>query len=140
MPQPLINGSAYSWAQIETRIFNTPIVGITAIMYGEKQEVTDNYGAGNRPVSRSYGKVEAEGSISLEMAEVEALQAATPDGNIMTIPEFDIVVSYLPVGGKIVTHTLKNCRFKSNKREAKAGEAAGIETEIELQISHIQWK
>lgn len=139
MPQPLVNGSSYSWSQVELRIFNLPVNGITAIKYDEKQEVQDNFGAGNRPVSRGYGKIEASGSVTLEMAEVEALQAATVDGSLMSIPEFDIIVSYIPVGGKIVSHTLNNCRFKSNSRELKSGDMT-IETELELQISHITWK
>lgn len=139
MPQPLVNGTSYAWSQVEVRIFNQPVSGITAISYEEKQEVQDNYGAGNRPVSRGYGKIESMGSITLEMAEVEALQAATTDGNLLSIPEFEAQVSYLPEGGKIVTHTLNNCRFKGNKREVKSGDMA-VEVELELQISHITWK
>lgn len=139
MPQPLINGTAYSWSHIEVKIFGQNVNGITAIMYKDDQEMEDNYGAGNRPVSRGYGKIKTEGSITLEMAEVEALQDATTDGNIMSIPEFEIVVSYLPDGGVIRTHTLNNVKFKSNMRDVKTGDM-NIPVEIPLQISHITWK
>jgi len=137
--QPLINGTAYSWSQIVVNIFNTPIAGITAISYEDMQEMEDNYGAGNNPVSRGYGKYEAKASMTLEMAEVEALQAATTDGRLQSIPEFDVVVSYLPEGGVIRNHTLHNCRFKSNKRDTKTGDMA-IPVELEMIVSHITWK
>ena len=137
--QPLINGTAYSWSQILVNIFNTPIAGITAVSYEDEQEMEDQMGAGNYPTSRGYGGIKAKGSITLEMAEVEALQAATPDGRLQGIPEFDIVVSYLPEGGVIRNHTLHNCRFKNNKRDTKAGDMA-INVELELLVSHITWK
>lgn len=137
--QPLINGTAYAWSQVELRLFNLPVAGITDIKYEDSQQMQDNKGAGEFPVSRGYGNIEAKGSITLEMAEVEALQAAAPEGRINRIPEFDIQISYLPTGGKIVTHTLHNCRFKGNKREVKSGDLT-INVELELQISHVSWK
>ncbi len=136
--QPLVNGTAYSWAQIEARIFDVPVAGITAISYEESQEMQDNFGAGNRPVSRGYGRIETSGSITLEMAEVEALQAAAPGGRLSAIPEFAIVVSYLPEGGVIRTHRLNNCRFKGNKREVSSGDMS-IEVELEMLVSHVDW-
>lgn len=139
MAQPLVNGVAYSWSQIQVLIAGTAVNGITAIKYAEKQEVQDNYGAGNRPVSRGHGKIETSGSLTLEMAEVEALQAAAPNGSILAIPEFTIVVSYMPETGIIRNHTLNNCRFKENKREVKSGDMT-IEVEMELAISDIAWK
>lgn len=139
MPAPLVNGQSYSWAQVEALILGQAVAGITEVKYEEKEEMVDNYGAGNRPVSRGYGKIETSGSVTLEMAEVEALQAASPDGRLQSIPEFDLVISFLPVGGKVVSHTLHNCRFKTNKRELKQGDTT-VNVEIELQISHISWK
>jgi hypothetical protein len=136
--QPLINGTAYAWSQVELRIFNQAVAGVVDIKYDDMQQMQDNKGAGEFPVSRGYGNIEAKGTITLEMAEVEALQAAAPQGRINKIPEFDIVVSYLPEGGVIKTHTLHNCRFKGNKRELKSGDMT-INVELELQVSHISW-
>jgi hypothetical protein len=137
--QPLVNGTAYSWSQITLNILGVPVAGVSAISYNEEQEMTDNYGAGNRPVSRGYGRITTEGSVTLHMEEVEAIQAAVSTGRLQDIPEFDVVVAYLPEGGNIVTHTLKNCRFKNNGREVSEGDMA-INVEIPLQISHINWK
>lgn len=137
--QPLINGTSYSWSQIELKILNQAVPGVKEIKYKDDQEIVDNYGAGNRPVSRGYGKITTTASLKMEMAEVEALQAAVPDGRLQSIPEFDIIVSYLPEQGKIVTHTLHNVRFKSNAREPKEGDTS-VDVEIELAVSHISWK
>lgn len=136
---PLINGTAYSWSQIVLNILGTQVAGVTSISYNETQEMQDNFGAGNRPVSRGYGRIQAEGSLTLHAEEVEALQAAVTTGRLQDIPEFDVVVSYLPEGGNIVSHTLKNCRFRTNVREVSEGDMA-IEVELELQVSHINWK
>lgn len=136
--QPLVNGTAYAWSQIELRLFDTPVAGVTAISYEETQEMQDNFGAGNRPVSRGYGRIETSGSITLEMSEVEALQAAAPGGRLSAIPEFTVTVSYLPEGGNIVTHRLNNCRFRGNKREISSGDM-NVEVELELMVSHVDW-
>jgi len=137
--QALINGTAYSWSQIVINIFNQRVTGVKKIMYKEDEEIQDNFGAGNRPVSRSFGKIETEGSIELFMSEIEALTVAIPSGRLQDIPEFDIVVSYLPSNGRVVSHVLKNCRFKTNGREASEGDLE-ITQEIDLQIGEIIWK
>lgn len=137
--QPLVNGTAYSWSQITVNILGIPVAGVTGVSYTEEQEMQDNYGAGNRPVSRGYGNITTEGSVTLHMEEVEALQAAVTTGRLQDIPEFDIVVAFLPEGGVITTHTLKNCRFKTNGRELEQNQMA-IEVELDLQIAQILWK
>lgn len=139
MSQPLINGQAYAWSQIKCNILGLQIQGISSINYNENQEMQDNYGAGNRPVSRGYGKIETTASVTLHMEEIEALQGASTTGRLQDIPEFDIVISYLPENGNIVNHTLKNVRFKSNGREISEGDMM-IESELELQVSHIKWR
>lgn len=139
MAIPLVNGTAYSWSQIKLNVLGREVFGIDSIKYSEKTSIENNYGAGSLPVSRGYGKSEFEASIALHMEEVEALQAAIPTGRLQDVPEFDVVVSFLPQNGKIVNHTLHNCRFKNNAREAKEGDMK-IAVELELLPSHISWK
>lgn len=138
MPTPLINGTSYAWSQIQVNILNTPVNEVTAISYEDEQEMQDNYGAGERPVSRGYGKITAKAKITMAMAEVVALQAVAPGKQLSRIPEFDVIVAYQPDGGKLVVETIKNCRFKSNKREVKEGDMS-IPVELELLTSHIVW-
>lgn len=136
---PLINGTAYDWSQIVFNVLGVEVSGVDEISYSEEQEMTDNYGAGNRPVSRSYGQITTEASITLHMEEVEALQAAAPNGRLQEIPEFDLPVAFLPEGGVITVHVLKNVRFKSNSRSISKGDSA-VAVEIPLAVSHIKWR
>jgi hypothetical protein len=139
MAASLINGRAYSWADVHINILNTRVIGVKSISYDENEEMQDNFGAGNRPVNRSFGKIETEGSITLMMSEIEALQDASPTGRLQDIPEFDIIVSYLPNNGVIRNHTLKNCRFMANGRELGT-DSLEITKEIPLKIAEIVWK
>ena len=138
--QPLINGEAFSWSSITVNLFGVPVTGIVAVNYKDEQEIEDNWGAGNFPVSRGFGPVKAEASITLLAEEDELLIEKAPEGRLQNIPEFDIVVAYIRPGTtKIVNHTLKNCRFMGNGRDVKQGDKK-IEVEHTLVISHINWK
>lgn len=139
MAQPLINGIAYTFSQIRLNLLGREVIGIVSIDYSDKQEMQDNYGVGNYPVSRGVGKIMCEASITLEAAEVEALQKAVLSGRIQDIPEFDVPISYQDSDEVLTTHVLHNCRFKENKRGAKSGDMT-IEVELPLQVSHISWK
>ena len=135
---PLINGVEYSWGDIVSAINGVPLVGITAISYGDSQDVQNNYGAGRHPVSRSKGRITPSAKITLHQSEVIALQSQSPTGRLQDIAPFDITVSYLPDSGIIVTDKVRNCQFKENKRDWKEGDMLQ-EVELELLPSHIEW-
>lgn len=137
--EPLINGIAYSWAQVKCSIGATEVIGIKKIAYSENQDMQNNYGAGNSPVSRSYGNITPEASITLHMAEIEALQAVSPTGKLQDISEFDILVAYLPEGGTLVKHKIEKCRFMNNSRDVSQGDME-IETELNLIVGNINWR
>ena len=135
---PLINGQAYSWVDITVNLLGVPLAGITAIKYEESGDPTNNYGAGRRPVSRGFGKIEATASMSIDRAELNALVAAAPNKNLLDIPEFDIIVSYLPEGSAPTTDIIKNVRFKNNTSGASEGDTNVI-ADLELVPSHIEF-
>ena len=135
---PQINGVGYSWGQIVLNILGSAIYGVNSINYTENQEIENTYGAGNFPVERGFGQIEFEGSLELHMKELEFLQDVAPNGRLQEIPEFDIVVSYVNEQ-RVVTHTLRNCRFKNNGRETSQGDTA-IAQSIELSIGNIKWQ
>jgi hypothetical protein len=76
------------------------------------------------------------GSITLLSATVLAMQTAAPKGKLHNISPFPIVVAYLPEGGLIVKHILKNCEFKKTSFDWKEGDMSK-DIELELIISHI---
>ncbi len=141
MAIPNINGRAYDFASIQLQLLGQTIIGVTAISYGHKQGKTNNYGAGVNPVSRGYGKREPEASLTLEMKEVERIQAAVeqtqPGGSLLDIKPFPIVVSYVTPENALITHTLHECEFLENKRDMKTGDTS-IEVELPLILSHIE--
>lgn len=136
---PLINGKSYEWSDITMNVMGVPIVGVTAIKYDETQNMTNVYGAGRRPVSRGYGSIEPTASVTLLMEEIENLQSVAPNGLLMDIPEFDIVVAFIDSALIPRTHKLRNVRFKKNAREVSQGDTS-IPVELELIISHVDWR
>lgn len=135
---PMVNGMLYSWADIVLAISGVPVTGITAVEYGDKQDVVNKYGAGRHPVGRAKGRITPSAKIKLYQEEVEAIQRQAPNGRIQDIAPFDITVVYLPDSGIVTTDKIRNCQFAENTRKWKEGDT-GQEVELELVPSHIEW-
>lgn len=136
---PLINGHEYGWADIAVSIAGPIVTGITGIEYDDDQEIVNVYGAGRYPVSRGKGRITCSGKITLLTSEVIALQKKAPNGRLQDIAPFPIIVSYIPDdGGEVVVDKLRNCQFKTNKRNWAEGDTSKP-VDIDLIISHIEW-
>lgn len=135
---PLVNGILYSWADVVVSIAGVPVTGITAVEYGEEQEVTNKYGAGRYPVGRAKGRITPSAKITLYQEEVEAIQAQAPNGRLQDIAPFDIIVSYIPDSGIVTTDKIRNAQFSKNERKWKEGDT-GQEVELDLVISHVEF-
>ena len=119
----LINGVAVSWSMIQLPFLGVPLSGVTAVSFSEKQEKTNNYGIGNKPVSRGYGRKTYEGSITMLAEEWKNIIAAAPNGSINDIPFFDLPILFVdPTTGLIMKHILKAVDFTDNKLDAKEGD------------------
>jgi hypothetical protein len=136
---PMINGVSYSNADVILNIMGQTIAGVIAIKYDSEQEKKDNYGAGQNAVARTYGQKKHSGSITLDVLEVESLQAAAPNGDITKFPPFEIPVCYLNSAGLLVSHKLKFVEFTKNMRDTKSGDME-ISVELPLIIGDIDWK
>ncbi len=136
--QPLINGKSYEYSDVTMNIMGVPIYGVTAIDYGDKQDMVNLYGAGRMPVSRGYGKIEPEAKITLYMEEVEGIMKAALLGRLQDIPEFDIVITYTDALLTPVKHKLRNVKFKDNNRKMATGNQS-IPVELDLLISDVEW-
>lgn len=135
---PLINGRAYDFTQILVKILGAPIASVSAITYTEEQTKENNFGAGSRPVSRGQGAINASGSITLSMNDIEAIRDVALDGSLLKIAPFDIQVSFLNAQ-KVVTHTLKNCEFMDDGVETSQDDK-DIKRSFGLVISHINYR
>lgn len=90
----LINGVNYSWGNLNVVLYGNIVIGITKISYKSKQEKTNNYGWGQKPISRGYGRYEFEGSMEMYIDELKKLIAAAPNGDIKQILPSDIQIVF----------------------------------------------
>lgn len=135
---PLINGRAYDFASITVTILGVPVASVSAINYEESQEKTNNYGAGNRPVSRGFGVIEAKASIELSMNDIEAIRDVALNGSLLNVPAFDITV-FFGNAQKPITHVLKNCEFTTDGNDMKQGDT-DVKKSLDLVLSHVKYR
>jgi hypothetical protein len=136
----LVNGIEYSWSQAIFTVAGVVVTGIAEIEYSDTQEKVHNWGAGDRPVSRSYGKYEATGSITLHSSVVESLTNVAPGNSLTSIPPFDITITFATQLGQLpVSHKLRNCEFMNNTRSMKQGDPM-FGVKLELIVAEISWK
>ncbi len=138
MAAPLINGRAYDFTEIVVVMLGGPVVGVKSITYTEEQEKTNNFGIGNRPVSRGHGAIDSSASITLGMNDVEAIRDAAPNGSLLQIPSFNIVIVF-DNDQKVVTHTIKDAEFTDDGTEADQG-STNIERSFGLVASEIKYR
>lgn len=137
--QPLINGVEPSWSNLTVNIAGFPESAITSIEYSDDQEMENIYGAGQRPVSRGYGKIEATAKVTLLRSAVESIRESSSTGRLQDIAPFDIIVTFVPLqGGTVITHRVRNCQFKTDGLSVGKDDMS-IETEFELLVSHIEF-
>jgi hypothetical protein len=138
MGMPLVNGRSYDFTSITVSILGVPLVGISAISYTEEQTKENNFGTGNRPVSRGRGAINASGSIDIHMEDVEKIRQAAPNRSLLQLPAFDIVVVFgNPTNPRV--HILKNAEFTSDGVEASQGDTAFVRS-FDLVLSHVEYK
>ena len=135
---PLINGKAYEYADITCIILGVPIVGITAIEYGEEDNIENVYATGRYPIARGYGQIEPSAKITMLMNDAMNIVSAAPSGRLQEIPEFDIVVTFTDANLIPVVHKIRNVRFKKNMISSSTGDTS-IPIEMDLVISHVEW-
>ena len=137
---PEINGVVYSWSNLTVNVAGTLVTGITKITYKDEQEIANIYGAGQRPIGRGYGHITSSANITLLRDEVEAIRTLSPTGRLQDISPFDIIVTFLPIGGKkIITHRIREAQFKTDGVEANEGDTSNS-IDFELVVSHIEWE
>jgi len=132
----LVNGVNYSWSNIVVQIFGIPVIGITKIMYKQKQTKVNNYGIGTLPVSRGYGNVEYEAEIELYADELRRIIASAPGKDILSIPPFKIEVYYQTAVADLAHDTLLYCEFTEDSITAAQNDTK-ISVTIPLLIAGI---
>lgn len=135
----LINGNAYAHANVTPLIGGVVIHSISSISYGEEQEKENNFGIGERPVSRGRGPIKpSEVSIEMSMNDVEAIRDSAPNGSLLQVAAFDIPVIFNN-GQRVVQHTIKNAEFTNDGVESST-DSKDIKYTFSLVCSHIKFR
>lgn len=135
----MINGDSYSWSQIDITILGRRLEGVSGINYTSSQEKTNNYGRGNKPISRGKGKKSYSGSITLKEEEIKAIEAAIPAGkDIVDIKPFPIIVAFSNNGIHTI-HKLLHCEFMDRGVEVNT-DTTDVERQLNLIIGDINYK
>lgn len=108
---PLINGRAYSYADIVPTVNGYTPMSCTKISWKVKREKKNNYGLGRNPTSRGYGTKTYEAELEMSLEDVIAIQRTVPSNDLTDVKPFPIVVSWQPEDGAPVTVTLLYCEF-----------------------------
>jgi hypothetical protein len=138
MAQPLINGKAFDYVDIQVSILGVELNGVTEINYTEEQEKVNNFGTGNNPVSRGRGPRDTTGSIGLDMNEVEALRDAAPNGSLLDLPSTDVVIIFGNVQNP-QTHQIKNMEFTDDGVETTQGDTNVVRV-FSFVASHVTYR
>ena len=136
-----INGAAYSWDHVVVNIDGIAIDNIKSINYKEDQKIDHVYGAGVRPIGRSYGQITPTASITLALGEVEEIRKKTKTGRLCEIKPFIIIVKYGD-GDELefVTHRLLNVQFKNEGTILDGDKNKESVVSLDLILSEIEWR
>ena len=138
MAAPLVNGRAFDFVQLTPLFLGVPLVSMSSITYEEIQEKINNFGIGNRPVSRGRGAIDASGSIELSMNDLEAMREVAPNGSLLLLPASDFVLVF---GNpqNIQTHILKNLEFTNDGMTGAVGDT-DLKLTLNFVISDVQYR
>lgn len=134
------NSEEYGFIDVQVVMLGRPVVGLTRIRYKEMQEKSNSHGAGRKPIARRRGKIDYEGSVGILLSELRALlQSQGAGAKIVTIPPFDIIVSFAPkIGDVITTDRLTYCEFTECEVNVERDDDE-IEVELPIIMGDIQW-
>lgn len=138
MAVALVNGRAFSYVDITLAILNVPTPGISSINYTEEQDKTNEFGTSSRPTARGRGSINASASIEMSMNEVEALRDVAPEGSLLLLPAFEIVVVF-GNPGNFQTHVLEAVEFIDDGVETSTGDTE-IKRTFGLVISKVRYR
>ncbi|BFK46640.1 hypothetical protein [Alistipes sp. i18-0019-D1] len=143
---PIINNVAYSWSMITLSSTalgidegSTTLEGVSGIKWSRKRKIESNYGLGGKPVSRGFGNIVYEASITMDYNTQQTLRSIY--GSLCDIGEFDLIVSFAnPLASDdwtTTTITLKGCIFDEDAMESQQDDT-NITHEFQLHPFDIQ--
>lgn len=121
MGQVLINGRAFSAADIVLTVNGVDIASASGLTILETSDKQNNYGFSTEPTSRGRGRNEYTCSIDIAMKDVEKLRNLSTTRRLLDIPRFD-VLAVIDNGEQIVRVRARNAEFLEDGLEVSEGD------------------
>ena len=124
-------GKTYDWGSIQLIMFNGLMTLISNIDFTEKRQSVNTYGIGQLPTGYGNKNFEFNGSLEIQIDQLNEIQASAPFGKILMIPPFTIkmILGISPDSGQsdgtpYATYKLNNCRFLDNNFNVKQNDSS----------------
>ncbi len=121
------NTEEYAWADVEIFMLGRKVTGARGLKYKISQEKEPIYAAGDEPRGIGRGNKSYEGTLTLLMSELNALERAAGKGNDITdLRNLSITVAYVPkTGGVITTDIIEYLEFTESEKGLEQGDKYG---------------
>lgn len=136
-----INGEYHNYVSLRANVFGRTLRTIQELNYSRTDDIDPVKVAGTaKPIGFTQGNETYEGTVTLLLEEVTAIQSSLPKGkSLPDIPPFPMSVSYVNKLGIQISHLLIGVKFKSNGVKVSAGNNEAITVEIPLYIGDIDF-
>lgn len=135
--QVLINGKAFSAADISLSIAGVQVASASAFTATVTQEKPNNKGFSDEPTSRGRATKEYEASVDLSYTDRLKLSNLSPTRSLLEVPIFEIT-AVLNNNVNVSRIRLKNCEFTDDGIEA-ATDDSEIKRTYSLMIAGIEY-
>lgn len=135
------NSEEYGFSDLQVVMLGKPIIGLRGMRFKAMQEKSNVHGAGSKPIARTRGQVNYEGSVKILLSELNAMliSQGNPAKGVIGIKPFDIIVAFAPfVVDVITTHRLVYCEFTECEINVNNGDQE-VEVELPIIIGDIEW-
>ncbi len=113
MLYPLINGIRHEWSSVEIKLDGDVYIGVKEIKYSDSLKGTKIRGTHPKPLGRTRGEYDSEGSIVLWFAEAVLFRRKLGKG--YKEKSFDILVAYSEEGFETVVDELIGVRITKDE-------------------------
>jgi hypothetical protein len=135
--QPLINGIARSWSQINIPFLGAPLSGVTAVHWESERMMTNNMGIGPYATSRGYGNYVFTASMTFTSEEWDNIIKSSPNGKPQEIPLFDLPILFMDDNAGLQKKVVwRSCSIMKYTNNANQGDTM-IPIEVTFIVSDI---
>jgi hypothetical protein len=137
MGQVLINGKAFSAADITVTIAGIDIASVATLNIVEAADKQNNYGFATQPTSRGRGQTEYTCSVEMAYKDVQKLRNLVPTRRLLDLQFFN-VLAVLDNGETVARVRARNAEFLEDGIEVAGGDPE-VKREYPLIIAGVDY-